>query len=291
MEAYWQNRELKPSFTYARTITAQFARSFYFSSRFLPIEKRWATYALYGFCRYADNLVDLQRTRSQEELLAELECLAKEVSLAYRTGESEHPIIKSFIFIARKFNIPEKYPLELIRGVEMDAAFTGYTSFADLYLFAYRVAGVVGLMMTHILGYSDNAAFPYAEKLGVAMQLTNILRDIQEDKNIGRVYIPAEELTRFAVAEADILAERMSPQLRDLIQFQVNRAHAYYADAEPGIAMLDKDARFGIYTASRIYQAILKKIELSDYNPFIGRAYVPGPRKLAMLLQEYVRRR
>ncbi|HPI71779.1 MAG TPA: phytoene/squalene synthase family protein [bacterium] len=291
MAAFWQNKTLAPSFHYARALTAQYARSFYFSSRLLPVEKRWATYALYGFCRYADNLIDLPRPRSRQELLQELSCLAGEITAAYRSGESEHPIIKSFIFVAQKYGIPEKYAQELIKGVEMDAGFSGYESFAELSLFTYRVAGVVGLMMTHILGYQSEEAFPYAEKLGIAMQLTNILRDIQEDKRIGRIYIPAEELKKFSVSAEDIMNERMTPQLRRLMEFQIHRAHTYYREAEPGIAMLDVDARFSIYTASRIYRAILHKIEQADYNPFTGRVFISDTRKLGMFLHEYLRRR
>lgn len=123
------------------------------------------------------------------------------------------------------------------------------------------------------------------------MQLTNILRDIQEDKQIGRIYIPAEELKKFSVSAEDILYERMTPQLRRLMEFQIQRAHTYYNEAEPGIAMLDPDARFSIYTASRIYQAILYKIEKADYNPFIGRVFIPDARKLRIFLHEYLRRR
>ena len=291
MHAFWRDKELAPSFNYARAITARYARSFYLSSRLLPVEKKWATFALYGFCRYTDNLIDLPRVRSRDELLNEVAHLKEEISLAYRTGESEHPIIKSFIYIAKKYHIPEHYPKELIKGVEMDVRFDGYRTFDDLYLFAYRVAGVVGLMMTCLLGYHDERAFPYAEKLGVAMQLTNIIRDIQEDKNIGRIYLPALELEQFGVADTDILAERMTPAVRNLIKFQVERAHAYYAEAEPGIAMLHKNSRFAIHSAGRIYQSILKKIELADYNPFIGRVVVPGSQKLIIVLQEYARHR
>ena len=145
--------------------------------------------------------------------------------------------------------------------------------------------------MTYILGYNDEAAFPYAEKLGIAMQLTNILRDVQEDKDMGRIYIPGEELQRFGVPREEILQEQMTPRLRELMQFQLERAHSYYVQAEPGIAMLNRDSRFAINTASRIYQAILHKIESADYNPFLGRVFVPNSRKLAMLLHEYARRR
>jgi 15-cis-phytoene synthase len=291
MDKFWKDKDLAPSIHYARALTARFARSFYFAARFLPVERRWATYALYGFCRYTDNLIDLQRERSREELLAELRHLETELALAYRTGESEHPLLKSFIYIAQKYGIPEHYPLELIRGVEMDAGFNGYETFDQLYLFAYRVAGVVGLMMTHILGYQDEAAFPYAEKLGVAMQLTNILRDVQEDKDMGRIYFPATELRQYGLTREEIINEENSPRLREFMQFQLARAHSYYREAEPGIAMLRRESRFGIYTASRIYQAILHQIEEADCNPFRGRLHVPDSRKLAILLEEYARRR
>jgi len=164
-----------------------------------------------------------------------------------------------------------------------------YENFDDLYVFCYRVAGVVGLMMTSVLGYRTEAAFQYAEKLGIAMQLTNILRDIQEDKNMGRIYIPLTEFRQFGVKKQDIFNENFTDNLRDLIKFQVERAYRYYQEANIGIPMLMRESQFAIYAASQIYRGILRKIEIRNYNPFGGRVFVPLRRKLAILLREILR--
>jgi phytoene synthase len=287
----FMNVSNKTQFKYARSLTAHHAKSFYFSASILPREKRWATYALYGFCRYVDNLIDVPRARRESEILAELDYLKNEIITAYRTGESEHPVIKPFISVAKHFNIPSEYALELIHGVQMDTHKNRYQNFDELYLFAYRVAGVVGLMMTPLLGYSDPAALVHAEKLGIAMQLTNILRDVKEDKEMGRIYLPLDELAAYNLTENDIFEERMSPELSRFMKFQVDRAHKYYTEADEGIKLLDRNAQFAIYSASKIYRGILKKIELHDYNPFLGRVFVPQRKKIRIVATEVLRTR
>lgn len=286
---FWLEPSNRAAFEHARQITAYFAKSFYLSASLLPREKRWATYAVYGFCRYADNLIDNRRDRTAAEILREVEFLEAELRTAYRTGESEHPILRPFIVVAQRHAIPLEYPLDLLRGVQMDIQNTRYQNFDELYVFCYRVAAVVGLMMTHILGYKNAAAFGHAEKLGVAMQLTNILRDVQEDKEMGRIYLPLAELRAYACSENNIFAERMTPAFRELMKFQVQRAYSYYQAANAGISMLAPDSRFAIYSASRIYRGILKRLEARDYNPFLGRVYVPKHRKLGILFQEVLR--
>lgn len=288
---FWKIPALKASFEHARMLTAHYSKSFYISAKMLPASKRWATYALYGFCRYADNLIDNPRNRSKEEILHEIDFLSHEIRCAYNSGESEHPILQPFIFVAKKYGIPIDYPLDLLKGVRMDITQKRYDTFDDLYIFAYRVAGVVGLMMTHILGTKSNEAFLYAEKLGIAMQLTNILRDIQEDKNMGRIYLPREDLLHFGMSEKDILNEKMHPKMHKLMQFQIRRAHNYYEHANKGIHLLERDAQFAIYSSSKIYRGILRKIEARNYNPFLGRVYVPQLKKVGILLQEVVRTR
>lgn len=288
---FWQDPNYKISFDHVRQLTAHWAKSFYFSARFFPKEKRWATYAVYGFCRYSDNLIDNPRSRPKQQLISEVACFRRELRLAYRWGESEHPILKPFILVAKKYGIPIQYPLDLLKGVEMDIEATRYRTFDDLYVFCYRVASVVGLMMTHIMGYKDNRAFEYAEKLGVAMQLTNILRDVREDKEMGRIYLPLEDLQRFGITEADVIHEKFDEKFRELIKFQVERAHRYYLEAQTGIPMLNTDSQFAIYAASKIYQGILRKIEARDYNPFLGRVYVPLGKKLRILMGEVLRSR
>ncbi|MFP4369120.1 MAG: phytoene/squalene synthase family protein [Candidatus Kapaibacterium sp.] len=266
-----------------------YARSFSVASRFLPEKKRWATYAVYSFCRYADNLVDNPRDRAVEQLLGELNNLKEELDIACVTGESEHPALKPFVLSCRLYDIPVKYAYDLIEGVTMDLNQFRYKNFDELYLFCYRVAAVVGLMMTYILGFRDKEVPYYAEKMGIAMQLTNILRDIKEDKDMGRIYLPLDEMEQFGISERDIIEENFSAEMEKFMRFQVERAHEYYEEALPGIRGLDKSARFAIYAAARIYRGILRKIEERGFNPFLGRVYVPNSRKLRILIHEFVK--
>ncbi|UCF65230.1 MAG: phytoene/squalene synthase family protein [bacterium] len=286
-----RDKDLKMSLKYARSQTAFYSKSFFLSSALLPKEKRWDTYALYSFCRYADNIVDRPRNRTPEELIQEVDALATELHMAYKTRESEHPVIKSFIHVAMKYQIPIIYPMELLEGVKMDLERNRYETFDDLYLFAYRVAGVVGILMTYVLGYKDDSAFEYAEKLGVAMQLTNILRDVQEDKNMGRIYLPQQEIEQFNLQEEDFFNENITTNFRKFMNFQVNRAHRYYLEAHDGIKLLTENTQFAIYAASKIYQGILLKIEARNYNPFLGRVFVSQGKKLLILLGELLRTR
>jgi phytoene synthase len=270
-----------------RSLTAHHSKSFFVSAQMLPAETRWATFALYGFCRHADNIIDLPRDRGKAELLAEIDALRNELQTAYRTGESEHPIIQPFIFVCQKYEIPIRYPLALLQGVEMDLQQQRYENFDDLYTFCYRVAGVVGIMMTYVLGYHSPQAFHYAEKLGIAMQLTNILRDVQEDKNMGRIYLPLDELAVFGLNESDIINEVWDERTKSLMRFQIERARKFYDEALPGIGMLKKSSRFAITASARIYGDILNKIVENDYNPFNGRVYLSQGEKFRVLLSEW----
>jgi phytoene synthase len=281
----------RAQFKYARSLTAHYSKSFYLSTRLLPRRKQWATFALYSFCRHIDNLTDNPRARTEKEIVRELKFLESELKTAYRTGESEHPIVGPYISVAKEFGIAKEYPLDLLKGVQMDTNKNRYDTFDDLYLFAYRVAGVVGLMMTPLLGYRDPDAMNYAENLGIAMQLTNILRDIKEDKEMDRIYIPLEEIRMFGLEEKHFFEEIMSENFIKLMKFQVDRAHHYYDAADKGIKMLDRDAQFAIYSASKIYRGILKKIELQQYNPFVGRVFVPQSKKFQILVGEALKTR
>lgn len=287
----FQDKSMQAAFKYAKSQTAHFSKSFYFSSQILPKEKRWDTFALYSYCRYADNIVDNPRNRADAELFEEIASVSRELQIAYRRGESEHPVLKPFVQVAHKRGIPMEYPLHLLDGVKMDLLKNRYETFADLYEFAYRVAGVVGLMMTHVMGFNNKEALIYAEKLGIAMQLTNILRDVQEDKNMNRIYLPLQEIREFGLNEDDFFNENFNQQMYKFMRFQVERAHRYFEDANPGIEMLDRDSQFAIYSASRIYRGILRQIEARGYNPFLGRAFVSQRRKLAILFDEVMKTR
>jgi phytoene synthase len=280
-----------PHFDYAKKVISHHAKSFYFASQMLPKVVRQNTYAVYAFCRYTDNIVDKNRNRSLDQIQSELKNLRDELRIAFQTGESEHPALGAFVIVADHYKIPLEYPMELINGVEMDLTRSRYENFEELYLYCYRVASVVGLMMTYVLGYYTSEAFLYAEKLGIAMQLTNILRDVQEDYENGRIYLPRNELEEFGVTEIDIKKQNFTDGFRDLMIFQSERAAEYYKEAEPGIYMLDKASRFSIFAASRIYGSILSKIKRQDHNPFKGRAFVPKREKLTILLNEYIIRK
>lgn len=287
----FQDKSMEAAFKYAKSQTAHFSKSFFFSSQILPKEKRWDTFALYSFCRYADNIVDNPRKRADAELFDELASLSREIQIAYRRGESEHPVLKPFIRVAARRGIPIEYVLDLLDGVKMDLLKNRYESFADLYEFAYRVAGVVGLMMTFVMGFQKKEALVYAEKLGIAMQLTNILRDVQEDKNMNRIYLPLQELKQFGLTEDDIMNERFSEKMYQFMKFQVDRANRYFDEAQPGIAMLDRDSQFAIYSAGKIYRGILEQIEKRGYNPFLGRAFITQRKKMAILFNEVLKTR
>jgi phytoene synthase len=287
--SFWNQPEAKASFEYARAMTSHYSKSFYFSTQLLPQSKRWATYAVYGFCRYADNLVDDPRGRDREAIKNELTNLRNEIRLAYATNHSENPVVKPFIIAAKAYDIPMRYPLELINGVSMDLEQQRYKNFDDLYLYCFRVASVVGLMMTHILGYTKIEAFDYAEKLGIAMQLTNILRDVNEDAKIGRFYFPSDEMAQYGVTEEGVINQDFSDNLKEFMQFQAKRAHQYYAEAQPGIKMLNLESQYAIYSASRIYEGILFKLEARQYNPFQGRVFVSKKRKLGILAEEIMK--
>lgn len=276
-------------FLYSKSVIKYYAKSFYLSSQFLPKRKKFGAYAVYAFCRFADNIVDNPRNRSKKEIKKELDALKEELILSFRYGESEHPALSALSKVAVEFEMPIEYPLDLIEGVKMDLNINRYNSFDDLYLFCYRVASTVGLMMTYILGFKDNETLVYAEKLGIAMQLTNILRDISEDKDQGRIYLPLDELNKYGISEYNIINENFNENFQKLMKFNVERAEKYYEDSEPGIKQLDKDSQFAIYAASKIYSGILKKIELNDYNPFVGRAFVPKSQKFAILLNEIIK--
>ena len=213
--------ELKLCYKYNRQLLKHYSKSFYISTLLLPRNKQKAVFALYGFCRFVDNLVDKPRNRSKEDLIREIHYLEEELKNGFRYGESEHPVLCALIHVAKEYQIPVDFPLELFKGILMDVEHQQYKDFDELILFCHRVAGVVGLMMTHIIGYTSDKAFDYAEKLGIAMQLTNILRDIQEDKYNGRIYIPQEEMKRFHVRLDDIIHERFTHSLKNLMTFSV----------------------------------------------------------------------
>lgn len=262
--------------TEAAGITARGSKSFYFATRFFPQPLAESAHAVYWFCRHTDDLVD--EAPSPEVGHLQIEDWARAVETALRTGEASDPILVLFLDAVHRHGIPHEYPLELIEGMRMDLRRTRYRTFAELRVFCYRVASVVGLMMSHVIGF-HGPALGHAADLGVAMQLTNILRDIGEDLRMGRIYLPEEDLDRFQYSAADLMAHRRSDAFRNLMQFQIARARQYYEQAMPGIPMLHPDGRFAVRIAADVYRQILARIEATDYEVFDRRAVVPATTK------------
>ncbi len=268
---------LEQAYAYCDQIIAQYSKSFYMASSLLPPQKRIAARVLYAFCRVSDNIVDLP-SKDPEATLQQWRS---------RTLE-RHPSPSDLIAIAwadvqYRYRIPKIYAEQLIDGVAIDLIKNRYETFPELAQYAYGVASTVGLMVMHIIGFNNDAAIPYAIKLGLALQITNILRDVGEDLSNGRIYLPQEELDQFGLTEADLEAGRVTQNWKAFMQFQIDRNRQLYREAAPGIRMLHKDGRFAIAAAAKFYAGILNAIEANQYDVFHKRAAVNTPRKLSML--------
>jgi phytoene synthase len=268
---------LDRAYAHCEAITAQHSRSFSLASMFLPADKRRAIRALYAFCRVTDDIVDCHGCDAVNELTH-----WRQQSLALNPPHTDRVAV-AWADARTRYRIPVRYAEQLIDGVARDLTQSRYQTFDDLAAYAYGVASTVGLMSMHIIGFSGPEAIPYAIKLGVALQLTNILRDVAEDWRAGRVYLPADELAAFDLSEADLAAGRIDDRWRSFMRFQIQRNRRLYAEAWPGIALLNKDGRFAVAAAATLYRAILDDIEAHDYDTFSRRAHVSGPRKLRLL--------
>jgi 15-cis-phytoene synthase len=290
----------------AKQVTRQHAKSFFFASYLLFGARRRAAFALYAFCRRLDDMVDeggegaasadlqarLQRARRMvaevylpipELAAADLGPPARRMMGAQAQSPWDPGEFAALRHAILHFRIPEQPFQELISGMEMDLTKDRYATFEELDLYCYRVAGVVGLMLTPVLGCSDARAIQHAADLGRAMQLTNILRDVREDLERGRVYLPADELKTFGLSEDDLRRGQVDDRWRDFMRFQIDRARRLYASAAAGVHYLQG---FGSQRMVRlmggIYGDILRVIEARGYDVFSARAWVPGRRKLAL---------
>lgn len=288
-------RELKEAYKYCESVTKEHAKSFYFANKFLPKDKQKAVYALYALCRNVDDEVDEAEVRSEAEAIRAVEIWQAKLNEVYE-GKIQHSTFKiqssepeilnsELVFIAwedmlRQHEIPQQIPLDLMKGVLMDTHKNRYETFEELYIYCYRVASTVGLMSSEILGYSDKSALEFAEALGIAMQLTNILRDVKEDAEMNRIYLPQEDLKKFCVSEDQIFANKIDENFIEMMKFQIERAKHFYKKGEKGIPLLEKDARFCVLLASRIYGQILNEIEKQNFNIFKQRAFTTKSQKL-----------
>ncbi|MCX7606397.1 MAG: carotenoid biosynthesis protein [Bacteroidia bacterium] len=267
----------------SRDITRYYARTFYFASQILSPRQRRASYALYAFCRAADSAVDEPLSAEPAREIASLRRLVENPS----EGAHRYPWGEAWWDTVQVYQIPLSLFHALLNGVEMDLHQGRYQTFSELYLYSYRVASVVGIMMTYVLGFSDERALFHAEQLGVAMQLTNILRDLGEDRQRGRLYLPLEELLQFGYTEEDWARGVRDERFYRLMAFQVTRARTYYKEGMAGVSLLrTPEARLCVRLMGRLYEAILDKLEKEGYPSFSRRVYLTFPEKISRALPE-----
>ncbi|MGH7631805.1 MAG: phytoene/squalene synthase family protein [Gemmatimonadales bacterium] len=272
------------SYSAAERVTAEWARSFYFASRFLPDEKRRAIFALYDYCRHADNLVDQRGDRPAELARADLAGLGAALRRMHGGERPDDPRWLALWDTLGRYAIPLDPLLKLLDGIAMDLDPVELQDFATLEQYCRLVAGGVGLMLGPILGATSDRFSVSGERLGVAMQLTNVLRDVGEDLDAGRVYLPASELAGFGLCRADLERRRVTPAFRALMRFQIDRARRYSDAGGRVVRLFPPDgSRLTVRLLQKTYAGILDAIERLDYDVFRTRAYVSAPRKLMIL--------
>jgi phytoene synthase len=267
------------AYAHCADLTAAHSKTFTMASGLLPEPKREAARALYAFCRITDDIIDNAPDDTSRALALDD---WQQIALT-PFPPKDNPVAVAWADARVRYNIPDVYARQLIEGCARDLVQTRYATFADLAEYAYGVASTVGLMSMHIIGFSGEEAIPYAIKLGVALQLTNILRDVSEDWAQGRVYLPQDEMAYFGVHEADIAAGQVTPAWRDFMRYQIQRNRTLYEEAWPGIGLLNADGRLAIAAAADLYKAILDDIEVHDYDVFNRRAHLSKMGKLSRL--------
>jgi phytoene synthase len=271
---------LKEAHRRAESAIREHSWTFHFATGFLPARTRRAVRSLYGFCRTTDDLVDrrgatveeIERWRAQVELPQDAQTL---------------PVLISWAATREEFGVDRRYESELIDGVEMDVLPRRYPTWKDLERYCYLVASTVGLLSLPIIGLgpgvSPECAAARAVTLGIALQLTNILRDVGEDADRGRIYLPIEDLHRFGVSEQDIQRHAVDDRFVALMKFEIARAHVLYREALPGIALLRRGARLAVGAAALLYRGILDEIESIRYDVFSRRAHLSTAKKFLRL--------
>lgn len=271
------------SYAYCRDVSRRRAKNFYYSFVLLRPAQRDAMCAIYAFMRYCDDLSDEVGTTTLETMRQWRADLDKALAGEY----GDHPVWPAFHDAVRRYGIPPAYFHDMIDGVSSDLSPQSIRTFEDLYRYCYRVASVVGLTIIHIFGFEDRKALELAEKCGIAFQLTNILRDVQEDIGLGRVYLPAEDLERFGVKPPAIA---YTPEFVELMRFEAGRARAYYDEAMPLIGMVHRESRASLWALIQIYYRLLGRIEEKQYRVLDQRIRLSTPEKAWLVVEAGTRK-
>jgi 15-cis-phytoene synthase len=273
-----------------RVINAAHGRTYYFATRFLPKERRRHVWALYAFARYADDLVDhLALGWVPAQRRAALEAWADDTLASLAGGHTTDPVLRAMAATVDELAIALDDVRAFLASMAMDLTVTRYATYADLASYMHGSAAVIGTMMLPVLGPRHPDARARAMDLGVAFQLTNFIRDVAEDWDRGRIYLPLEDLERFEVTEQSFHHRHVDPAFRRLLAFEIERTRALYRRAEAGSTMLEPASQACIRIAHRLYAEILDRVEASDYKVFTTRAHVPSRRKAAVAVRELVR--
>jgi phytoene synthase len=270
---------LAEDFARCASITRDSSSNFYYAFKLLPAQRRRALYATYAFCRFVDDIADDEQVPQPAILL---ERWRAELDRVY-SGAPTRAISRALADSVRRFAIPRRHFEEIIDGVEMDLTRKRYRTFAELRLYCYRVASAVGLICIEIFGYRNPQARTYAENLGIAFQLTNIIRDVREDAGRGRIYLPLDDLERFGVKEEELLSARYSERFERLMEFQARRAQDFYHQAERTLPPEDRGSLLTAEAMRLIYSALLRRIVKSRYRVMDGKLRLSAPHKLFLV--------
>lgn len=272
---------LAESYRFCRNVARTQARNFYYSFLLLSQERRDAMCAIYAFMRACDDLSDDPDQAGAEALLE----WRRDLDRALEGNYGPHPCWPAFHDTAMKYKIPREYFYDMIAGVSSDLEPRRMSTFDELYQYCYQVASVVGLTVIHIFGFESPRALVLAEKCGIAFQLTNILRDVKEDCERGRIYLPAEDLARFGVDESSLCANSGDSRFIALMQFEAARARAYYDESMPLIGMVDRGSRASLRALIAIYRTLLERIERSNYDVLSRRIRLSSWHKVWLLMR------
>jgi len=271
------------SYRYCRRIARERARNFYYSFLLLDSRRRAAMCAVYAFMRYCDDLSDDAPASGAASRAEALWRWRADLHRALRGDTDGHPLWPAFRDTVERYRIPHRFFDEMIDGVTSDLEPRRIQTFDELYRYCYQVASVVGLTIIHIFGFSSVTALLLAEKCGVAFQLTNIIRDVREDANLDRIYLPAEDLARFGVSPDQLRTGKEDDPFREFLRFEAARARKYYSESAPLGDLIDPGSRRSLWALREIYQRLLSRIEQSNYSVLSSRINLPAATKLLLL--------
>ncbi len=278
------NPEVKVALDQCREMIRKGSKSFSLAARLFVPATRDAAFFLYGWCRYCDDQVDqVGKGASPAELALRVKALKERTAAAFTLAPQHEPVFIALQYIVHRYGIPSHYALELIEGMAMDARGTRYTTLKELLLYCYRVAGTVGLMMTHVMGLRDERALRHAADLGIAMQLTNIARDIIEDAGMGRIYLPSAWLREAGIEADEIAAPRHRQKLAMLTLRLLHEAERYYRSGDEGLWHLSFRSACAVAAARQVYSEIARLLIAKGAHAWDERTYVTGPRKIRVV--------